>query len=85
MKTKKIVEEFDENGNLVKRTIIEEEGENNWVYPYYPWYPSRTDETWGEPFCTTSITLESGWNEEIENDVQDYIGRLTRNSVGVSR
>lgn len=57
MKTKKIIEEFDENGNLVKRTTIEEEGDEGWRY--VPWSPYRTDEPW-EPMWGFGTTDNSG-------------------------
>lgn len=52
--TKKIIEEFDESGNLVKRTTIKEDEDTVWKF--VPWFPERdrTDVPW-EPMCDSRM------------------------------
>jgi hypothetical protein len=43
---KKIIEEYDEQGNLKKKTIIEKnESEYDYI-PYYPYIPTETHAPW---------------------------------------
>lgn len=65
---KKIIKEFDEKGNLIKETIIEDEEE---VY-YIPYYPYGVGETYdNNPFWDDRITVKINADTGLEDFLKE--------------
>jgi len=63
-KTTTVVEEFDKDGKLVKKTTTTTEGDTSYIpYPTHPYIPSTGDPWWQNPvtYLTNSTTA-------IDND-----------------